>query len=159
MNYVLPKRRGCKLYSACGYMCCHGNADSEGVPGLTDLDSTAPETQMQRTKRLGYRLDADKVFDQQRSDKPDQQTPAVAITRKSRPKLNVYIPQAERESVSSAKSSCNHCRQICSGCAFVVLLMCPCVAFLVQILTLDNPPPLPKIANIPILDNHHPNTG
>ncbi|XP_052781071.1 uncharacterized protein LOC128217749 isoform X2 [Mya arenaria] len=81
------------------------SATEEGImDDVRDIDSRAPETQMQRTKRLGYKLDSDKVFENDKGEKVNGM-PSIAINRKARPKLNVYIPQAERESVSSAKSS------------------------------------------------------
>jgi hypothetical protein len=69
-----------------------------------DLDTSAPETQMQRAKRLGLKnLDSEKVFENEKSDKSN----ALPKAYVRRSKLNVYIPQAERESVSSARSSRN----------------------------------------------------
>ncbi|XP_060576944.1 uncharacterized protein LOC132734258 [Ruditapes philippinarum] len=70
---------------------------------IINLDTNTPETQMQRTKRLGLKLDADKVFENDKGDKSGA-VPKVLVRRS---KLNVYIPQAgaDRESISSAKSS------------------------------------------------------
>lgn len=73
---------------------------------IINLDTNAPETQMQRTKRLGLKqLDSEKVFENDKGDKSGA-VPRVLVRRS---KLNVYIPQAgaDRESISSAKSSRN----------------------------------------------------
>ena len=69
----------------------------------SNLDTNQPETQMQRAKRLGLKVDADKVFEMEKADK-EEGLPKVHVQRT---KLKVYIPQAERESTSSARSSCN----------------------------------------------------
>lgn len=70
------------------------------------LDMTGPETQMQRTRRLGYKLDSDKVFENDKKDSSET-TPKVTAMRRNRSHLKVYIPQAERESISSSRSSRN----------------------------------------------------
>lgn len=72
---------------------------------VVNLDTNIPETQVQRTKRLGLSLDSERVFENDRAEKTNS-VPKVLVRRS---KLNVYIPQAgaDRESVSSAKSSRN----------------------------------------------------
>lgn len=87
--------------------CCHGNTGirTEKIEGASQLDIDGPETQMQRSKRLGNKLDSDKVFDTDRMESSDE-TLKVQIGRRNR-SLKVYIPQAERESVSSSRSSRN----------------------------------------------------
>lgn len=72
---------------------------------VLNLDANTPETQMQRAKRLGLKLDSDKVFENEKNGKSFS-LPKVSVRRS---KLNVYIPQAEREreSISSARSSRN----------------------------------------------------
>ncbi|KAL4225907.1 hypothetical protein ACF0H5_013895 [Mactra antiquata] len=84
----------------------YGNTDAktdEEDIELLNLDANTPETQMQRAERLGLKLDSEKVFDHDKHDK-SKSLPKVLVRRS---KLNVYIPQAEREreSISSARSS------------------------------------------------------
>lgn len=67
---------------------------------LVDPDTYLPETQMQRAKRLGLKVDADKVFENEKGETTNS-LPKAYVRRSQ---LNIYIPQAEREP-HSAKSS------------------------------------------------------
>ncbi|XP_053378340.1 uncharacterized protein LOC123529192 isoform X8 [Mercenaria mercenaria] len=81
----------------------HKSESKDDDMEVINLDTNTPETQMQRTKRLGLKLDSDKVFENDKTEKSNS-VPRVLVRRS---KLNVYIPQAgaDRESISSAKSS------------------------------------------------------
>lgn len=61
---------------------------------------------MERSRRLGYKMDSDKVFEANKMGGSDGM-PKVALARRTRSQLKVYIPQAERESVSSGPSTRN----------------------------------------------------
>ena len=74
---------------------------------MTNLDAETLETQMQREKRLGPKA---KVTNETFHDaEGDKKGVPKAYVRKS--KLNIYLPQADPESLS-AKSSCN---SLCSS--------------------------------------------
>ena len=75
---------------------------------MTNLDTDTLETQMQREKRLGLKAKVNnELFQDAEGDKKGV---PKAYVRKS--KLNIYLPQADRESIST-KSSCN---SLCSLC-------------------------------------------
>lgn len=86
--------------------CCDGNTGFYDGANLNHLDVNGPEIQMERTKRHGYKLDTDKVFETDRLESFDK-NPKVAMARRNRSQLKVYIPQAEQESVSSGPSTRN----------------------------------------------------
>ena len=85
-------------------ICCRGNA---GVyDGAIQLDVNSAETQMQSAKKLGAKIDLEKVFENDKLEVSDA-NPKVMVNRRNRSQLKVYIPQAERDSVSSTPSTRN----------------------------------------------------
>ena len=76
-------------------------ADQDTTDHVTDLDANTPETQMQREKRLRLKVNSE-LFQEGEKDKKGV---PKAFVRKS--KLNIYLPQADRDSIST-KSSCNN---------------------------------------------------
>ena len=92
---------------------------------MTNLDAETLETQMQREKRLGPKA---KVTNETFQDaEGDKKGIPKAYVRKS--KLNIYLPQADPETLS-AKSSCN------SLCSYLIVyssyFKLPVAAFYLQ---------------------------